>query len=197
MEKETTEKSLGIKEPEQEKTQIEKDLQDLCLDKEKFTYQIPLSIEEINNLQDKYISLEIEIERHTKDLDSAKALHKSRVAPLEDEKMQLLTILKPKTQFVTAECYLIPNRITNEVEYKTATGEIVHTRQMTEKEKQININEQIAAGKLEEELPLETARQTEKEAEKTNKKASKQTKREQELKNDFNEKFNPAADDLF
>jgi spore germination protein YaaH len=169
--KELTEEKLEVKDKPAELSALEKDMELLCLDKTKHTHQIPLTEDEVKSMQTKYIDLEIEIEGHDKTLEAAKIIHKSNVAPLEEEKKQLLSILKPGKQLHTEEVYIIPNRTTKKAEFKNKLGEIVFERDLTPEEMQKQIGEEIAANGQ----PT-----TERDAEKADKKPRKSVKAKEE-----------------
>ena len=62
-----------------------------------------------------------------------------QLKPLELQKVKLITDVKHKSTLVTEEVFLIANREEGIMDFINDSGEVVHSRRLTDKEKQLTI----------------------------------------------------------
>ncbi len=114
-------------------------LKDNCDSVESIGYMKPFKPEEIEKKKNRLADLSIELA----DIEAEKAVavssFKIRMAPLKEERAEIVGDIKVKARYVTETCYKFVDRDSREVYYYNNEGQLVQERPAMVDELQLNI----------------------------------------------------------
>jgi hypothetical protein len=114
-------------------------LKDNCEAVESVGYMKPFKPEEIERKKNRLADVSIELA----DIEAEKALavssFKVRMAPLKEERTELVSDIKVKARYVTEQCYKFVDRDTRRVGYYNNDGQLISERPAMMDELQLSI----------------------------------------------------------
>ena len=111
---------------------------------ENFSYTKKFSEEELTEKKTELTDLTIEISEIEEEKKNVASQFKDRLKPLIERQSELIKDCKYKSELVTEDVYLIADREKDIMEYFNSDGELVHSRRLTDKEKQLTIFSKVA-----------------------------------------------------
>ncbi len=114
-------------------------LKDNCEAVELVGYMKPFKPDEIERKKDRLADVSIELADIEAEKSAAISQFKVRMAPLKDERAELVSDIKVKARYVTEQCYKFVDRDIRQVGFYNSEGKLISERPAMVDELQLNI----------------------------------------------------------